>query len=470
MNALTPQRAGLITDLYELTMAAGYWQSGKFRDVATFELSVRSLPPQRSYLLAAGLEQVVEYLRELRFGPEEIDFLRKHPALAPVKPEFFDFLAGLRFTGSVWAVPEGTVVFAEEPLLRVTAPIIEAQIVETYLLAMLTYQTTVATKASRMVQVAQGKGIVEFGTRRAHGSHAGWLASRSSFIGGCRGTSNVLAGFDLGIPTYGTLAHSWMMSFEEEEDAFRQFTQVYGADSVLLVDTYDSVEGVRKALHGNLPFRGVRLDSGNFLETSRAVRKILDAAGRADVQILASGDLNEYAIAELLGQEAPIDLFGVGTDLVTSRDAPALSGVYKLVEIESGGQKRATAKFSESKISYPGAKQVFRFPGRFPGRTAAPDGQYDHDVLGLASETYADAETLLERVIENGELVRPLPSLEQLQARAAGNLARLPARHRQLEASDSYPVEKSQALRDLLESVRSHYFAAPVAAGGEKKR
>ena len=458
MNALTPQRAGLITDLYELTMAAGYWQSGKYRDVATFELSVRSLPAHRSYLLAAGLEQAVEYLRELRFGPEEIAFLRKHPALQPVKPEFFDFLAGLRFTGSVWAAPEGTVVFAEEPLLRVTAPIIEAQIVETYLLAMLTYQTTVATKASRMTQVAQGKGIVEFGTRRAHGPHAGWLASRASFIGGCRGTSNVLAGFDLGIPTYGTLAHSWMMSYEEEEDAFRQFTQVYGDSSVLLVDTYDSVEGVRKALHGKLPFRGVRLDSGNFLETSREVRKILDAAGRANVQILASGDLNEYAIAELVRAGAPIDLFGVGTDLVTSRDAPALSGVYKLVEIESNGQKRATAKFSESKISYPGTKQIFRI---------APAGEYERDVLGLASEEYAGAETLLEPVIENGEMVRPLPPLEQVQARAAENLARLPARYRQLEASDLYPVEKSQALRNLLESVRGRYLAAPV--GGKAK-
>jgi len=458
MNALTPQRAGLITDLYELTMAAGYWQSGKYRDVATFELSVRSLPAHRSYLLAAGLEQAVEYLRELRFGPEEIAFLRKHPALQPVKPEFFDFLAGLRFTGTVWAAPEGTVVFAEEPLLRVTAPIIEAQIVETYLLAMLTYQTTVATKASRMTQVAQGKGIVEFGTRRAHGPHAGWLASRASFIGGCRGTSNVLAGFDLGIPTYGTLAHSWMMSYEEEEDAFRQFTQVYGDSSVLLVDTYDSVEGVRKALHGKLPFRGVRLDSGNFLETSREVRKILDAAGRADVQILASGDLNEYAIAELVRAGAPIDLFGVGTDLVTSRDAPALSGVYKLVEIESNGQKRATAKFSESKISYPGTKQIFRI---------APAGEYERDVLGLASEEYAGAETLLEPVIENGEMVRPLPPLEQVQARAAENLARLPARYRQLEASDLYPVEKSQALRNLLESVRGRYLAAPV--GGKAK-
>ncbi len=473
MNALTPQRAGLITDLYELTMAAGYWQSGKFRDLASFELGVRALPPQRSYLLAAGLEQALEYFERLRFAAEEIDFLRQHPALQPVKPKFFDFLAGLRFTGSVWAVPEGTVVFAEEPLLRVTAPIIEAQIAETYLLAMLTYQTTVATKAARMVQVAGGRGIVEFGTRRAHGADAGWLAARASFIGGCRGTSNVLAGFDLGIPTYGTLAHSWTMAFEEEEEAFRQFAQIYGAQSVLLVDTYDSVEGVRKALRQKLPFRGVRLDSGDFLETSRQVRKILDAGGRADAQILASGDLNEYAIAELVRQQAPIDLFGVGTDLVTSRDAPALSGVYKLVEIESGGRKRATAKFSESKISYPGVKQVFRFAGRVAERVGAPRGDYERDVLGLASEKVPGAETLLEPVMENGKLIRPLPSLDRIQARAAENLARLPERYRQLdrqlEMTDSYPVEKSQALQELLESVRSRYLPAPAAAGSDRK-
>ena len=461
MNACTPQRTGLLTDLYELTMAAAYWQSGKYRDLATFELSIRSLPAQRPYLVAAGLEQALEYLRELRFGPEEIAFLRQHPALEPVQPGFFDFLAGLRFTGTVWAVPEGTIVFAEEPLLRVTAPIIEAQIVETFLLAMLTYQTTVATKASRIVQAAPGKGIVEFGTRRAHGPHAGWLAARASFIGGCRGTSNVLAGFELGIPTYGTLAHSWAMSFEEEAEAFRQFTQVYGESSVLLVDTYDSVEGVKKALRQNLPFRGVRLDSGSLLETSREVRKLLDDAGRAEAHILASGDLNEYSISELLRQGAPIDLFGVGTDLVTSRDAPALSGVYKLVEIESGGQKRGTAKFSTSKISYPGRKQVFR--------SSAPDGAYERDVLGLASETYAGAELLLEPVVENGEIVRSLPSLEELQAQAAENLARLPARCRQLEASDLYPVEKSPALRELLESLRSRYSADPVATVGGKK-
>jgi nicotinate phosphoribosyltransferase len=247
------------------------------------------------------------------------------------------------------------------------------------------------------------------------------------------------------------------MAFEEEEEAFRQFAEIYGARSVLLVDTYDSAEGVRKALRQNVPFRGVRLDSGDFLETSRQVRRILDAGGRGDAQILASGDLNEYAIAELIRKEAPIDLFGVGTDLVTSRDAPALSGVYKLVEIESGGKTRATAKFSESKISYPGTKQVFRF---------LENGEYDHDVIGLASETFTGSEPLLESVMERGNVIRELPRLERIQVRAAENLARLPEQYRRLETRLSYPVEKSQALRDLLEAVRARYMAAPVAAGG----
>ncbi|MBI3895346.1 MAG: nicotinate phosphoribosyltransferase [Acidobacteria bacterium] len=459
MNSSKPACVGLVTDLYELTMAAAYWQCGKSQDIATFELSIRSLPPQRSFLLAAGLEQAIEYFERLSFNEAEIDFLRKHPAFEGVNPEFFDVLAGLQFTGNVWAVPEGTIVFAEEPLLRVTAPVIEAQIAETYLLSMLTYQTTVATKAARMVEVAGGRGIVEFGMRRAHGPAAGLLAARASYIGGCRGTSDVQAGFELGIPIYGTMAHSWMMSFEEEEEAFRQFAAIYGPKTMLLVDTYDSVEAVRKALRLRLPFRGVRLDSGNFTELSRQVRKLLDEGGRPDALILVSGDLNEYVIATLAEQNAPIDLFGVGTDLVTSRDAPALSGVYKIVEIESGGQSRTTAKFSESKISYPGKKQIFRF--------FTPRGEYAHDVIGLATENFPSTEKLLEPVIENGRRLTVLPSLEQIRERVAASLARLPERYRRLEGSDAYPVRKSEALQDLLESLRNHYVPMPTIAKPE---
>lgn len=445
---------GLQTDLYELTMAAAYFETGKFKETATFELSVRSLPASRSFLLAAGLEQALQYFEQLSYSAAEIYFLKKHPAFEGLQPAFFDFLAGLRFTGSVWAIPEGTPVFAEEPLLRVTAPIIEAQIVETYLLSMLTYQTSVATKAARMVRAAAGRGVVEFGTRRAHGPRAGLLAARASYIGGCLGTSNVLAGFALGVPIYGTSAHSWTMSFEEEEESLRKFAEIYGPRAVLLIDTYDPIEGARRAVGLGLPFRGVRLDSGNLLESSRAVRQILDAGGRSDALVVASGDLNEYAIEALIEKNAPIDLFGVGTDLVTSRDAPALSGVYKMVEIAGGGVLRNTAKFSESKISYPGRKQVYRFP--------AAQGEYTHDVLALASETFPNAEPLLQPVMENGKRVAPAPSLEQIRERGAAKLSRLPETVQRLESAATFPVKKSAGLLDLLESLRARYLPLPA--------
>jgi nicotinate phosphoribosyltransferase len=447
----------LLTDLYELTMSAAYWQSGKAEEIASFELSVRSLPSQRSFLMAAGLEQAVEYFRGFALSGPELDYLRGHPSFAGVPAPFFDYLRELRFTGDVWAVPEGTLLFAQEPVLRVTAPIIQAQIAETYLLAMISYQTTVATKAARIVQAAEGRGIVEFGTRRAHGPQAGVLAARASYIGGCLGTSNVLAGFQLGIPIYGTTAHSWTMSFDDEEEAFRRFAALYGSSAVLLVDTYDSIEAVRKALRQGVPFRGVRLDSGDVLAQSREIRKLLNDAGRKDALIFASGDLNEYVIRDLLEQHAPIDMFGVGTDLVTSRDAPALSGIYKMVELESAGQVRQTAKFSESKISYPGRKQVFRFLGQ--------DGFYDRDILGLASENVSGAKLLLEPVMQRGRLVSPLPALDETRRYAAAGLARFSANYRRLVDADPYPVAMSAGLESLLEAVRSRYAPVAAAAG-----
>jgi nicotinate phosphoribosyltransferase len=461
MISLGQDHAGLLTDLYELTMAAAYFETGKFRETATFELSIRNLPAARSFLLAAGLEQAIQYLEGLSFSGDEIDFLRKHPAFEAVNPAFFDYLAGLRFTGSLWAIPEGTPVFAEEPLLRVTAPIVEAQIVETYLLSTITYQTNVATKAARMVRAASGRGIVEFGTRRAHGPRAGVLAARASYLAGCMGTSNVLAGYALGIPIYGTAAHSWTMSFDDERESFRQFAQIYGSQAVLLIDTYDSSEGARKALSLGLPFRGVRLDSGDLLETSREVRKILDAGGRPDAVIVASSDLNEYSIEKLADANAPIDLFGVGTDLVISRDAPALGGVYKLVEVSTDGQVRPTAKFSASKISFPGRKQVYRFSKR--------EGEYTRDVLALATESFPPGEALLTPVLENGKRIHPAPALEQIRERAAAKLSRLPERVQRLEGAESYPVEKSAGLLDLLETVRAHYVAQPAGAAGSAK-
>ncbi len=451
MGLSFPERPGLLTDLYELTMAAGYLAAGKADDVATFELSIRRLPPNRSFLLAAGLEQAIEYLLHLSFSGEDIDYLRGLPVFEHADPAFFEYLRGLRFTGEAWAVPEGTVVFAEEPLLRVTAPIAQAQIAETYLLATLTYQTMVATKAARVMEAAAGRTVVEFGTRRAHGAHTGLLAARAAFIAGCAGTSNVLAGKHWGIPVYGTAAHSWTMAFGDEEEAFRRLLDVLREQTILLVDTYDAREATRTAVRLGRRFRGVRLDSGDLLAQSREVRRILDDAGYQDAMIMASGDLDEYRIAELVAASAPLDAFGVGTDLVTSRDAPSLNGIYKLVQIERGGVVHYPAKFSKGKISYPGKKQVFRFPR---------EGTMERDLLARDQEAFADAQPLLQPVLRDGRLVTPLPSLAEARARAASDLARLPEPSRRLRNAQPYAMGRSPALEALLEEARARSLSA----------
>jgi nicotinate phosphoribosyltransferase len=345
---------GLTTDLYELTMAAAYFEN-RLTHPATFELSVRKLPPHRSFLIVAGLEQALDYLANLRFTEDEIDFLRRQPVFKNVSREFFAFLGKLRFTGEVWAMPEGTVAFAHEPLLRVTAPIIEAQLVETALLSIINHQTLIASKAARVVAAARGRPVIEFGTRRAHGPQAGLLGARAAYIGGCAGTSNVEAGQRFGIPVFGTLAHSFVMSFDREEEAFRAFLKVFPDTATILVDTYDTIAAV-KMLTKYRPVPAVRLDSGNLVSLSKQVRKILDDAGMTATKIFISGDLNENRIVELLDAGAPIDAFGVGTQLSTSYDAPALGGVYKLVEC---GQ-RGCLKLSGDKSTYPGIKQVWR--------------------------------------------------------------------------------------------------------------
>ncbi len=441
-------RLGLLTDLYELTMAAGYLAAGKGQEIATFELSVRRLPANRSFLLVAGLEQAVEYLLGLSFNGEEIDYLRGLPAFQYTDPAFFDYLRQFCFTGEVWAMPEGTVAFAEEPLLRVTAPIPQAQIVETYLMATLSYQTLVATKAARVVEAAGGRMVVEFGTRRAHGPEAGLTAARASYIAGCAGTSNVLAGQRWGIPVYGTAAHSWIMAFPEEREAFRCFLDVFREKTILLVDTYDPEEATRTAVRLGRPFRGVRLDSGDLAAQSKAVRQILDAGGHRDAIIMASGDLDERKIAALLADRAPLDAFGVGTELVTSRDAPALNAIYKLVEIERSGAAEYPAKFSEGKITYPGKKQVFRF---------LRDGLYHHDVVACESEAFAGGEPLLAPVLRAGRLAAPLPSLQESCERARHSLRLLPEAYRRLTGPEEYPVSRSEALEALLLEVRSRY-------------
>ena len=429
----------LLTDLYELTMAAGYFQAGKTAERAVFELTVRRLPPNRNFVLAAGLPEAVDYLLNLSFTEDEIAYLRDLPQFRHVSPAFFDYLRNFRFTGDLFAVPEGTPLFAGEPMLTLRAPLIEAQIPETYLLSALSFQSLIATKAARCVEAAAGRSVVEFGTRRAHTPEAGVLGARAAYLGGCAGTSNTLAGFRYGIPVMGTTAHSWVMSFCTEAEAFRQVQRLLGESTVQLIDTYDTVQGAHRAAQTEGAFWGVRLDSGDFLALSRQVRAILDDAGHADAKIMISGDLDEYRIRELLAAGAPIDGFGVGTQLSVSADAPSISTVYKLVEIEICGIQRFTAKFSDDKPSYPGSKQIFRDTAR--------------DVLARSGEC-GKGEALLRPILLGGRLLEPLPTLEQARKRAACSLAKLPPEYRQLESTEPWPVVHSRELRELIERTR----------------
>ena len=438
---------GLLTDLYQLTMAAGYYRAGKTGEIATFELFVRNLPRNRNYVIAAGLAQAVDYLLNLRFTNEETAYLRGLSQFTRAPEEFFVMLESLRFTGEVDAVAEGTPVFAGEPLLRVRAPLAEAQIAETYLLATLGFQSLIATKASRLVEAAGGRAVVEFGTRRAHSAETGVLAGRAAYIGGCVGTSNTKTGMLYGAPVFGTAAHSWVLAFASELESFRQLQDLLGEATIYLVDSYDTLAGTRKAASLGRPFWGVRLDSGNFVELAPAVRRILDEAGYPDTKIMVTGDLNEYKILELMKEKLPIDAFGVGTELATSADDPKLGAVYKLVELEVNGTKRFTLKFSEKKQTWPGAKQVFRYPER--------------DVIGCAWEQpspgagNARPRPLLEPVMRDGKLLAPLPDAAAARVRAAKGLARLPIAYRSLFATDPpYPVQYSAELRSLYERTR----------------
>lgn len=432
---------GLLTDLYELTMAAGYFEAGKAAEKATFEFTIRRLPAHRNFALMAGLPQVVDYLLNLSFTDEEVDYLRGLPQFSHLSRAFFDYLRTFRFTGDLFAVPEGTPLFAGEPVLTVRAPIIEAQIPETYLLSEITFQTLIASKAARCVEAAAGRPIAEFGTRRAHTAEAGTLGARAAYIGGCSGTSNTLAGFRYGIPVMGTAAHSWVMSFPCEVDAFRKLQRVMGDSTVQLLDTYDTVEGARRAVKVGGPIWGVRLDSGDFDALSRQVRAILDEAGMQQAKIMVSGDLDEYRIRELVRAGAPIDAFGVGTQLATSADAPNMGSIYKLVEVEICGIKRFTAKYSEEKGSLPGAKQLFRDVAR--------------DVIARSGEC-GKGEALLRPILLGGRLVEPLPTIEEARTRAARMIAALPEHLRQLESGEPWPVIESRELRELIGRTRSN--------------
>ncbi|MGD0643297.1 MAG: nicotinate phosphoribosyltransferase [Candidatus Bathyarchaeia archaeon] len=438
----------LFTDFYELTMCASYFDNKNF-EPATFDLFIRRLPENRSYFMCVGLEEALLYLQSIKFTEAHLAYLKKQG----FNKEFLDYLRGFRFTGDVWAIPEGNVTFPNEPLIRVTAPIIEAQLVETFLLNTVNLQTMIATKASRVIHAAKGKSVIEFGLRREPGIDAGMKVARSSYIAGCQGTSNVLAGQVYGIPVFGTMAHSFIMSYPKEIDAFRAFTKTFPDKSTLLIDTYDDISGAEKAVavakeleaHG-FKLGGVRLDSGDLAQTSKKVRKILDDQGLTYAKIFASGDLDEFKIEELLSNGARIDAFGVGTKMGTSADRPYLDVIYKLCEtMTADGSFSPIMKLSKDKITLPGRKQVYRFMNA--------EGKFEKDVIALANER-VEGESLLVKVMEKGKLIYSVPSLDEIRATAAENLSKLPKDYKALSGAPVYPVELSRNLQNLIKTCK----------------
>ena len=442
---MSPLSSPLLTDLYELTMLQAYFERG-MTDSAVFELFVRKLPAGRNFLVAAGLEQALEFVEQLRFGDEELQWIERSGLF---RPSFVGHLARLRFTGDIHAMPEGTVFFPDEPLLRVTAPFPQAQLLETRLLNLVHFETLVASKAARCRLAASGKGpvtagkgLIDFGLRRAHGAEAGLLAARASYLAGFDGTSTVLAAPLFGIPVFGTMAHSFVQAHDSESAAFAAFASVFPDNAVLLIDTYDTAEGARRAVAAAKSFRikGVRLDSGDLESLSKEVRGILDRAGMKDAIIFASGNLDEYRVAALLAAGAPIDSFGIGTSLVTSSDYPSLDAVYKLQEYAG----RARRKRSTGKATWPGRKQVYRH--------YAPDGTFARDAVSVEGDAQP-GEPLLWPVMEKGRRL-PAPRLGSIRERALSQLARLPSPLRGLQqAAPVYEVVISDALRSLAAAV-----------------
>ena len=451
----------LRTDLYQLTMAAGYFHRGMTARTATCEMFVRRLPAHRHYLVAMGLERALSYLERLRFTDDEVAFLSTIPNLRDaMTPDFVAYLRDLRFTGDAWAMPEGTVLFAGEPMVRITAPLVEAQLVETFLLSALNHATMVASKAARMVLAAGDAACVEFGTRRTH-PEAAIDAARAACAVGFVGTSNVEAGHRYGLPVTGTAAHMWTMAHDTEEEAFAAYVNVFPSASILLIDTYDTLRGAeRAAAIARDKLKGVRLDSGDLADLSRRVRAILDAAGCTSARIVASGDLNEYRVAELRRAGAPIDLYGIGTELVASADAPALGGVYKLVELVRDGRAVPIAKFSADKATLPGRHQVVR--------TRDADGRIARDVIALDDEpVVAGGEPLLVPVMRAGQRVAPSEGLDAVRVRVRAGLASLPEALTSLDdGGASFKPDISPRLAALVEEVRASHVA-PAHGGGE---
>ena len=464
----------MMTDLYQLTMMYGYQKHGMGQNEAVFDMFFREVGGPNCYAMVAGLEQLIEYIDNLKFSEEDLDYLR---SLNQFDEGFLDYLRHFRFTGEIYAMPEGTVAFPYEPLVRVRAPIMEAQFIETALLNIINHQTLIATKASRVVQAAQGDGILEFGLRRAQGPDAGIYGARAAIIGGCVGTSNVLTGQMYGIPAKGTHAHSWVMSFPTELDAFRAYAETFPDNALLLGDTYDTLRsGVPNAItvfrelkaKGHKP-TGIRLDSGDLAYLSKKARKMLDDAGFPDAKIFASNDLDENAIWDLKAQGAKIDIWGVGTRLITSNDNPALGGVYKLAAEKVNGEWVPRIKISENpaKITTPGCKQVHRLYGK--------DGMAIADLITLEHETVDTAKPLtifdpnqpwkqmtltdftqrelLQPIYVGGKRVYESPELMEIQAYAKHDLATFWDEYRRLTMPHRYKVDLSDELYTLKQNL-----------------
>jgi nicotinate phosphoribosyltransferase len=429
----------LLTDLYQLNMIEAYLAYGESR-TAVFELFVRKLPARRGFLMAAGLEQALKFLEDLRFSSEEIEWLK---STGRFSARTLAYLADLRFTGDVHAMPEGTLFFANEPILRVTAPLPEAQLVEARLINIVHFQSLIASKAARMVLAAPGKLLVDFGVRRAHGAEAGLMAARASYLAGFSGTATVLAAKLFDIPLFGTMAHSYIEAHDSEAVAFERFARARPEGLVFLIDTYDTEVAARKVVAlapklkaAGISIRGVRLDSGDMIALSKSVRHILDEGGLADVTIFASGGLDEDQLMAMAKANAPIDGFGIGTSLTTSSDAPALDCAYKIQEY-AGLPRR---KYAAGKATWPGRKQVWRRYG--------PDGRMAGDTLSVESDEQ-QGERLIRPVMQAGTRVSASPSLGELRAHAALELERLPGPLRELRPGATYPVEFGPALIDL---------------------
>ncbi|HEY7608392.1 MAG TPA: nicotinate phosphoribosyltransferase [Alphaproteobacteria bacterium] len=440
---MDPATSPLLTDLYQLNMMQAYFDGG-MTETAVFEFFVRKLPERRGFLVAAGLEQALDFLENLHFSAEEIEWLRRSGRFDAA---LLDYLAAFRFTGDVDAMPEGTVFFANEPVLRITAPLPQAQLVETRIINLVHFQSIVAAKAARMVLAAPGKQLVDFGLRRAHGAEAGLMAARASYMAGFAGSATMLAQAEFGIPIYGTMAHSFVQAHDGETAAFESFARSRPENLVLLIDTYDTEAAARKVValaprlrEKGIIVRGVRLDSGDLIALAKSVRRILDEGGLRDVTILASGGLDEDVLMAMAAAQAPIDAFGIGTSLTTSSDAPALDCAYKLQEYAGLARRKRSA----GKATWPGRKQVWRRSGA--------DGRMEGDVISLETDAQ-EGEALIRPVMRAGRRLQPQPSLDQCRAHAARELARLPMPLRALRPGAPYPVAVADALVRLAAEV-----------------